>query len=133
MPSPAEMAKPQPRTLFTSELEVQPKPTAQTARRPNKSECATHLQLLNAIVRLKIAVDDWGKKKGEPEGQAWKQFCEIAAAKFSKWSEDVDTSEHTIPIPSLDVLMVWHSYMLNPREYMHYANIPLKGRLGEKR
>lgn len=131
-PSLAEMAKPQTQALSSSEHEVQSESTLKTIRLPSTLECVTHLQLLNNFFRLKIAVDEWGQKKNMAEDQAWKQFCDIAANKFLEWSRNVDTSNQNIPIPSLDVLMVWHSFMLNPRDYMRYANKVLQGRFGGK-
>lgn len=129
----AQMAKPQPPLYRLAPIpQAQPESTPQTTDLPSMTECATHLQLLNAIIRLKNAVDDLGQKKEMPEGQAWNQFCETAAAKFLKWSKNVDTSSQTIPVPPLEVLMVWHSFMLNPRDYMRYANQTLQGRLGGK-
>ncbi|KUI53210.1 Glycine-rich domain-containing protein 1 [Cytospora mali] len=130
-PSLRQMAKPQSQPYLLPAPEIQ-HDFSQTARLPSVSECATHLQLLNAIVRLKFAVDKWSQTKNLPEGQAWKHFCDTAVAKFLKWSENVDASKQTIPIPSLDVLMVWHSFMLNPKDYMRYANRVLQGRLGGK-
>lgn len=126
-----QMETPQPKP-FSSSTQVRPECSLATTRLPSKFECAAHIQLLNAIVRLKITVDNSGQKKGMPEGQAWKQFCETAAAKFLVWSKNVDTSGQTIPVPSLDILMVWHSFMLNPTDYMRYANQVLQGRLGGK-
>lgn len=132
MPSMAQMAKPRPVPRPSPLSEIHSKSAPQTTRLPGTSECATHLHLLNAIVRLKMVVDDWGLKKGMPEGQAWDQFCRIATTKFLEWSENVDTTGQTIPVPPLDVLMVWHSFMLNPKDYMIYADRVLRGRFGGK-
>ncbi|KUI67159.1 Glycine-rich domain-containing protein 1 [Cytospora mali] len=132
MPSLRQIAKPQSQPYLPPVTGIQPDFSSQTARLPSVSECATHLQLLNAIVRLKFAVDKWGKMKEIPEGRAWNHFCDTAVAKFLRWSENVDASKQTIPVPPLDVLMVWHSFMLNPKDYIRYANRVLQGRLGGK-
>lgn len=132
MPSPAQVAQPEPGSLLPPRSQTQLKsPTqTQTTRLPDPSECAIHLQLLNAIVQLKMAVDDWGRKTCKSESQAWDQFCKNSAFKFLEWCENVDTSEQTIPVPPLDVLMVWHSFMLNPKDYMLYMKRVLRGEFG---
>ncbi|ROV97360.1 hypothetical protein VMCG_06896 [Cytospora schulzeri] len=60
------------------------------------------------------------------------EVSQPVSASSNQSGKNVDTSEQTIPIPSLDILIVWHSFMLNPRDYMHYANQVLLGRLGGK-
>lgn len=35
-------------------------------------------------------------------------------------------------MPPLDVLLVWHAFMLNPRAYRHFETVVLCGRLGGK-
>jgi hypothetical protein len=55
-------------------------------RLPNIFECATYLQLLDAIVLLKREVDEWGEERGIAEGEAWDLFSNLAARRFLKWS-----------------------------------------------
>lgn len=105
-------------------------------RLPTVSECTTHLQLLDAFVHLKEAVDHRGREEeGLLGGQAWVLFCRAAAAKFLEWSRTVDgdaTDGIALPTPPLDVLLVWHAFMLNPSAYKRYADVVLQGRLGGK-
>jgi hypothetical protein len=97
-------------------------------RLPNIFECATYLQLLDAIVLLKREVDEWGEERGIAEGEAWDLFSNLAARRFLKWSQNIEFQEHVTP--SLDILMVWQAYMLNPRAYHHYETKVLRSSLG---
>jgi hypothetical protein len=96
---------------------------------PSVFECGVHLELLDAIVRMKGEVDACGKEDGLGEGVAWNVYCSAAVLRFLKWSQAAEAEEST---PQLDVLMVWHTYMLNTAAYRQYENCVLKGRLGHK-
>lgn len=108
------------------------KPTTTTDGLPTVAECKTHLQLLSAFVHLKEAVDQQGHDEGLTDGEAWEFFCRAAATKFFEWSETVDARGAHLPMPPLDVLMVWHAFLLNPSAYRTYADEVLDGRLGGK-
>lgn len=97
---------------------------------PSVSECAVHLELLGAIVRVEGEVAAWGKEKGLAEGVAWNTYCSAAAQRFLKWSHLAEA--HKGNTPPLDVLIVWHAYMLNTAAYRRYENKVLKGRMGLK-
>lgn len=97
---------------------------------PSVFECAVHLALLDAIVRMKGEVDACGKEDGHGEGVAWNVYCCAAVLRFLKWSQAAEVHEKSTP--PLDVLMVWHTYMLNTVAYRQYENRVLKGRLGHK-
>ncbi|KAI0515098.1 hypothetical protein F5B22DRAFT_201883 [Xylaria bambusicola] len=99
-------------------------------RLPSMSECAVHLELLDAIVRIEAEVAAWGKEKGLAEGVAWNAYCSAAAQRFLKWSHLAET--HKGNTPPLDVLIVWHAYMLNTAAYRQYETQVLKGRMGLK-
>jgi len=97
---------------------------------PGMSECAVHLELLDAIVRVEGEVAAWGKDKGLSRGEAWNAYCYTAAHRFLKWSHLDETYKGDTP--PLDVLMVWHAYMLNTAAYRQYEIQELKGRMGLK-
>ncbi|KAG8162980.1 hypothetical protein KVR01_007458 [Diaporthe batatas] len=103
-----------------------------TLRLPNTSELLTHLNLLDAIVCLKASVDEYGEMNGMDPGKAWDQFCQAAAAKFLQWSESVDVSKASVATPSLNILMIWHSYMLNTKDYVQFQNEAFRGRMAGK-
>jgi len=105
------------------------------------SQCAVHLELLEAFTWL----HNWVYKEeasseifGEdPEKNLWRSVVKVAVARFGIWWEVVNkelkareeaeagvlnngNSTKVLPrdlLQPLDVLMVWHSYMLNPRRY----------------
>lgn len=97
---------------------------------PSLFECAAHLELLDAIVCMVDEVAAWGREKGFEEGVAWSMYCSNAALRFLIWSQTTEAIEEGIP--PLDVLMVWHTYMLNTAAYHEYEMSALKGRLGHK-
>ena len=99
-------------------------------RLPSMPECAVHLELLEAIVRVEGEVAAWGEEKGLAEGVAWNVYCTAAAQRFLKWSRLAEA--HQGDTPPLDVLIVWHAYMLNTAAYRRYENQVLKGRMGLK-
>ncbi|KAI0547074.1 hypothetical protein F4679DRAFT_586975 [Xylaria curta] len=97
-------------------------------RLPSISECAVHLELLDAIVHVEGQVTAWGLERGLAEGVAWNVYCSAAAQRFLKWSQL--PKSHGVPTPPLDILIVWHAYMLNTAAYRQYEIEVLKGRMG---
>lgn len=107
-------------------------PLETALRVPDTFELLTHLKLLDAIIYLKNAIDADGEMNGMKPGQAWDKFCRDAAIKFLEWSRNVVVFENTIPTPPLDILMIWHSYMLNTKDYVHFQNEAFRGRMAGK-
>ncbi|KAL1854044.1 hypothetical protein Daus18300_011542 [Diaporthe australafricana] len=96
---------------------------------PNTFELNTHLKLLDAIVSLKNGIIDQAEEHGMEGAQAWDHFCHEGAAKFLDWSEDIEISKKTITVPPLDILMIWHSFMLNTNDYARFDKQSMRGRL----
>lgn len=96
---------------------------------PNTFELITHLKLLDAIVSLKNGIYDQAEEHGMKGTQVWDHFCHEAAAKFLEWSENIEISKKTIPVPPLDILMIWHSFMLNTSDYTRFDKQSLRGRM----
>lgn len=109
---------------------------------PTVSQCAVHLELLEAFTWLHNRVykeESLSEIFGEdPEKNLWwRAVVEVAVGRFGIWWEVVNAElkareegeegvsntgngMKVLPrdlLPPLDVLMVWHSYMLNPRRY----------------
>ncbi|KAK8240968.1 hypothetical protein IWZ00DRAFT_52498 [Phyllosticta capitalensis] len=114
---------------------------------PRPAECAVHLELLEAFQTTKSRVQkshivahalnlrqpySFGvvtKRKRSARAQAaWNTYLTLAVLRFGKWWDALpkilDTSpDGAVPqitkktLPPLDVLMVFHTYLLMPRKY----------------
>ncbi len=119
-------------------------------RLPHPSECAIHLELLEAFLALRQRIlrsealdaimgtqpiretktghngdtktfkDDklWERRQAK-----WPIFVEFSVVRFFAWSKTLapavpGESHRNHPLPPLDVLLVWHALMLNPRLFM---------------
>lgn len=88
----------------------------------NLTELQAHLRLLGAFHKLKEDVQ--AQEDGiaaRNKDQAWVVFVNRAAHRFytwasSTWPTSVPGLNETM-MPPLDIIMVWHSYLLNPRAY----------------
>ncbi|TFK20550.1 hypothetical protein FA15DRAFT_720164, partial [Coprinopsis marcescibilis] len=83
-----------------------------------------HLAMLNAFAELKDDVNAWPDNiPNMPfnSKKRWAWFVNMAVERFDRWVRALKSIDDSIPIedvlPPIDVLMVWHSYMLNPRWY----------------
>lgn len=101
-------------------------------RLPDIPELLTHLKLIDAIICLRNAIKIQAEAYGKEADKAWEEFCAAAADKFLDWSENVDVPEQTIPVPPLDILMIWHSYMLNTQDYVQFQDKARRGELAGK-
>ena len=95
------------------------------------SDLQAHLILLGAFHRLREEVRSHKGAEDFPltPNERWAVYLERAAHRFERWvtrmiGDDGDvadtTADHPLlpnQIPPLDVTLVWHSYMLNPRTY----------------
>lgn len=90
------------------------------------SDLKTYLILLAAFHRLKEEVESHksiGLSYRMDPVEAWTVFLERAVHRFDCWvskvvgegNEPRQLAEHELP--PLDVTMVWHAYILNPRVY----------------
>ncbi|KAJ3513636.1 hypothetical protein NLJ89_g2838 [Agrocybe chaxingu] len=90
----------------------------------NIQEIKGHLLLLNAFAELKkriLSADVRAPNAPLSEDRKWGWFVALAVERFDTWCRGLkadDTGKDTeIVLPPLDVLVVWHAYMLNPRWY----------------
>jgi hypothetical protein len=82
------------------------------ARLPSTAECAAHLKLVQAFRAVQQGVMRSPSLSLHFESsQKWSAYATLAAIRFLSWwkAGDVFPSE----LPPLDVLMVWHSFLLN--------------------
>ncbi|KAJ7921384.1 hypothetical protein B0H13DRAFT_1604569 [Mycena leptocephala] len=85
-----------------------------------------HLALLHAFAELKVSVERMTDEAGIPHlptdnERRWGWFVGLAVERFEKWCKALQPSHSekglaTI-LPPVDVLMIWHAYMLNPGWY----------------
>lgn len=97
------------------------------------SDLHAHLTLLGAFHRLR---EDVRTQKGKADitlqpDEQWAVFLERAVYRFELWATKVIVASANLvdglvtksrelapdELPPLDVMMVWHTYMLNPRTY----------------
>ncbi|KAF8459249.1 hypothetical protein BDZ91DRAFT_742064 [Kalaharituber pfeilii] len=118
---------------------------------PTVAECAVHLELLEAFLVLKRrvlksnALDyTFGTRRVPPQRRTdpnwlqkrkekWDKFLDLAVLRFEVWWEEMakkigkgDLMDDENHLPPLDVLMVWHTYMLKPQVY----RLDLRKKLG---
>ncbi|KZV98764.1 hypothetical protein EXIGLDRAFT_746476, partial [Exidia glandulosa HHB12029] len=89
-------------------------------------ELEDHLRILGAFSRLKSRVELDGQQPHlahplEPAA-AWTVFLCRAVYRFTRWLQAVKVTPDESSLPPLDVLMVWHAYMLNPLTYKDDAD-----------
>uniref|UniRef100_A0A8H8CM53 Uncharacterized protein n=1 Tax=Psilocybe cubensis TaxID=181762 RepID=A0A8H8CM53_PSICU len=87
-------------------------------------EVKGHLLLLNIFANLKSTVE---KKEfilpnvPHEKDRKWAWFVGLSVERFDIWCRSINPKDASAAqlsaIPPIDVIMVWHSYMLNPRWY----------------
>jgi len=104
----------------------------------NVAQLRGHLVLLDQFVQLQSKVDalnDLGSSIGHPpdmprnKDTQRKMIIGLAVERFSIWCLSMKETDAKLPVeeilPPVDVLMVWHAYMLNPARYAEdCARIP---------
>ena len=97
---------------------------------PTVEECTTHLRLLEEFVILQEIVKNCGTNHGITPELVWNMFITFAVARFSIWLDQSTEETMTETLPSLDILMVWHAFMLNPRQYARFRDARPEFRCG---
>lgn len=79
------------------------------------AELESHLRLLGAIDNLRERVEEAATEIGEEKTDQWATYLARAVYRFHRWSTTLPRGLTAIEddnLPPLDVLMVWHSYLL---------------------
>lgn len=105
----------------------------------------SHIRLMRAIHQLQVNIQPgavpFDSQSGAPlPSDAMILFLDRAVQRFGVWvNAQQDVNPGTSPfslsqerVPPLDVLMIWHAYMLSPVAYNEdaQANVPGLGKLG---
>lgn len=103
-----------------SSLEVS---SAERASPPTAAQCAVHLVLLESIVNLKSKVEQWGAPKALDSETSWQYYLSLASARFAIFTSSMrqKKSSSRNEVPPLDILIVWHAFMLNPGIYSRFG------------
>ncbi|KAF8076930.1 hypothetical protein FPV67DRAFT_1407179 [Lyophyllum atratum] len=94
----------------------------------NSAQIKGHLALLHAFTALRAKIEDFdgSSQPAVPfmprtRDERWVWFVGFAVERFRIWCESLTLEDSKKPaaefLPPLDVLMVWHAYMLNPGWY----------------
>ncbi|TFK33265.1 hypothetical protein BDQ12DRAFT_738868 [Crucibulum laeve] len=89
-------------------------------------EIKAHLAVLHGFSELKAQVDVLGSgdqvrlpDMPADKDRRWTWFVGLSLERFDRWCHSLRAQDVAMPliqvVPPLDVLMVWHAYMLNPR------------------
>ncbi|KAG6845551.1 hypothetical protein H0H87_007795 [Tephrocybe sp. NHM501043] len=87
-----------------------------------------HLALLHSFASLRAQIQDLPTQTSDSEHATnympydqdarWAWFVSLAVERFTHWCESLTSSDASRPaaefLPPIDVLMVWHAYLLNP-------------------
>ncbi|KAK3370535.1 hypothetical protein B0H63DRAFT_487198 [Podospora didyma] len=101
---------------------------------PSAECCMIHLQLLELFVDLHYKVEEWARNRGMDPDAVWHSFIQLAIARFTHWFRTAARSviEMETSVPPLDVLMVWHSFMLRPHIYAMFCQATRSDKAGIK-
>ncbi|KAK0499370.1 hypothetical protein EDD18DRAFT_1460304 [Armillaria luteobubalina] len=91
----------------------------------NISQLKGHLCLLKHFASLKKRVEgiDRSKFRDAPKDRerTWSWFVELAVERFERWCKELTSADEADFVdkclPPVDVIMVWHAYLLNPARY----------------
>ncbi|KAG2335695.1 hypothetical protein BDR05DRAFT_1006548 [Suillus weaverae] len=79
-----------------------------------------HLQLLAAFSHLKqrvVASESLIAGLESDSEKRWVWFVNLAVERFERWCLTIEQSDIVEQrLPPIDVTMVWHAYLLNPRQ-----------------
>lgn len=115
--TPSEKAAVNPKTHLPAAFRVGNRETKPLVTVP---ELVQHLTFLACLHRLQQDVRECPTPDGtQLSGDIkWAAFCERAALRFEEWAKNQRSSLRVdLDGVDIDVLMVWHTYMLNPTDF----------------
>ncbi|KAF7294634.1 hypothetical protein MIND_01000000 [Mycena indigotica] len=90
----------------------------------NVSQLKGHLALMHEFAELKLKVEGLSAQEATVQrlptdkDRRWAYFVGLAVERFEKWCKTLEPAEYekglATLLPPVDVIMVWHSYLLNP-------------------
>ena len=94
---------------------------------PTEAHCLAHLSLLESFLGLKCRVERLAEEQGMAPDAAWGRYLQQSVHKFTDWISSrvlSDNEENELtPVPQLEVLMMWHAFMLNPLKYAKFEQM----------
>ncbi|KAG8928249.1 hypothetical protein FRC02_007188 [Tulasnella sp. 418] len=89
----------------------------------NTNDLIAHLRVLSAFHGLKAQVQQNAAHRGLDPNRSWVQYIEHAVERFHNWACRLSDREMSAlqsePLNiDLGILMVWHTYLLNPHTYL---------------
>lgn len=99
----------------------------------NVTELQAHLRILGAFDILKCKVQDQPRPEGMSKDDVWALFVNRAVHRFyaylqAPWPSGTIQGSSEATMPPLDVLMVWHSYLLVGRRSVRLGRVSLLSR-----
>lgn len=88
---------------------------------PSVFDCISHLRFLQTIIALRSNTERWAISWGISFHTAWGIFINLASVRFILWVEGSKYKTKCTDIP-VDILLVWHAFMLNPENYDRYTS-----------
>ena len=86
-------------------------------------EVAAHLRILGAFSALRASVEHEGANRMHIDSKdAWTIFLCRSVHRFQRWVQTLAALPQEGAIPPLDVIMVWHTYMLASVEHVFDAS-----------
>ncbi|OJJ72420.1 hypothetical protein ASPBRDRAFT_175492 [Aspergillus brasiliensis CBS 101740] len=111
---------------------------------PTIGECAVHLELLEVFRNLRTQIIQskeldrvlrldlnrlWisNHRRETQRTEKWRRFVSLAVERFQVWIRaaekqlERDGNNDTLILPPVDILMVWHAFLLNPSDYKEFC------------
>lgn len=86
------------------------------------AEVQCHLLVLGAFAKLREVVRSRALEEMHDQGGAWAVYVARAVHRFQVWaSKPLDPTTGQLAHPPIDILLVWHTYLLVRHYSAHYG------------